>query len=68
VAVDCDLNEKKIAKRLPKYCKYTITGPFIESMEIWDKRDWENLKKTMLKEYEEYDHAQKLKNITYLKT
>jgi hypothetical protein len=68
MVVDCGLDERKMAKRLPKYCEYTITGPFIESMEVWDKRDWKNLKEAMLKEYEEYDHAQKLKNVVYLKT
>jgi hypothetical protein len=68
MTVDCDLDEGEMAKRLPKYCEYTITGPFIESMEIWDRRDWKNLKEAMLKEYEEYDHAQKLRNMAYLKT
>ena len=34
VAVDCGLDEREMAKRSPKYCEYTITGPFIESMEI----------------------------------
>jgi hypothetical protein len=34
VAVDCDLDEKKMARRLLKYCEYMITGPFIESMKV----------------------------------
>jgi hypothetical protein len=68
MVVDYGLDEREIARRLLKYCEYTITGPFIELMKVWDKRDWENLKEAMLKEYEEYNHAQKLKNIVYLKT
>jgi hypothetical protein len=34
VAVDCGLDEREMAKRSPKYCEYTITGPFIELMEV----------------------------------
>ena len=68
VAEDCGLSKEEMVKRLPKYCEYTVTRPYVESMKEWEDKDWEALCKAMRKEYEEEDHAQGLRTVAYLRT
>ena len=63
---DCELSFKEMIKRLPRYCE-PFTGVYIKSLAEFVEKNFDALRKLLLKEYKTDDTRQQMDSRSFLK-